>query len=206
MPEAIARLYLVTPPVFSLETFPPVLAGLLDSSDIACVRLALATRSEDDLARAADALRSVCHARDVALVVAEHFRLVTRLGLDGVHLGDGSRQVRAARKALEADSIVGAGAQASRHDGMTAGELGADYVAFGPLMPSSLGDGATAPLALFQWWSEMIEVPVVAEGGLTPDLAEELGRCADFIALGDELWSHPDGPGPALAAFTARLR
>ncbi|HIE71875.1 MAG TPA: hypothetical protein EYP98_17775, partial [Planctomycetes bacterium] len=55
-----------------------------------------------------------------------------RLGLDGVHLTDGSRSVRVARKELGPDAIVGAFCGTSRHDGMVAGEAGADYVALGP--------------------------------------------------------------------------
>ena len=97
------------------------------------------------------------------------------------------------RKALGADAIVGAFARASRHEGLTAGEIGADYVSFGPVGATGLGDGTTAPLELFEWWSEMIEVPVVAEGGLTPDLAAALAAVADFLALGDEIWTAPDG-------------
>ncbi len=196
-----ARLYLITPAMPTLAGFAETLARLLDRFEIACVRLDLATRSEEALARAADALRDVCHARDVPLVIADHFRLVGPFGLDGVHLGDGARQVRAARAALGAEAIVGAYAHASRHDGMMAGELGADYVSFGPLTQSSLGDGALAPFELFQWWSELIELPVVAEGGLTADLAADLARAADFLALGDEIWTHADGPEAALSAF-----
>lgn len=206
MPDGPARLYLVTPPVLAPGGFADTLKAMLDTGGIACVRLALATASEDEIARAADTLRAVCHACDVPLVVAEHFRLARRLGLDGVHLGDGARQVRAARKELGPDAIVGAAAHASRHDGMTAAEIGADYVSFGPVAPSILGDGALASRELFAWWSEMIEVPVVAEGGLTPDLAEDLSSLSDFLALGDELWSHPDGPEKALANFARHLR
>ena len=51
----------------------------------------------------------------------------------------------------------------------------------------------------------MIEVPVVAEGGLTPELAADLAGAADFLALGDELWTAPEGPKSALAALAARL-
>jgi thiamine-phosphate pyrophosphorylase len=200
-----SRLYLVTPAGASLATFPDLLAQLLDAFPVACVRLASAGHTEDALMRAADALRAVCHARDVPLLITDHFRLAARLGLDGVHLGDGARQVRAARGELGREAIVGAHARASRHDGMTAGEIGADYVSFGPLSASSLGDGTLAPLELFQWWSEVIEVPVVAEGGLTPDLAEDLAPFAEFLALGDELWSAPEGPAAALAEYQRRL-
>lgn len=200
-----AKLYLITPPVLALADFDRQLARLLDGFEIACVRLALATGSEEVLARAADTLRETCHARDVPLLIADHFRLVARLGLDGVHLSDGPRQLRAARSALGAEAIIGVYAHASRHEGMTAGEIGADYVSFGPLSSSSLGDGALAPFELFDWWSEMIELPVVAEGGLTPDLAGTLAGVADFVALGDELWSDPDGPDAALQRYVAQL-
>ena len=88
---------------------------------------------------------------------------------------------------------------------MTAAEIGADYVSFGPVGASGLGDGTVAPLDLFDWWSEMIEVPVVAEGGMTPDLAAALAPHVDFLALGDELWTHSEGPAAALAAIVQRL-
>jgi thiamine-phosphate pyrophosphorylase len=202
LPGGTARAYLITPAAPD-PGFPDRLAALLDGFDVACVRLAVAARSEEEVARAADALRPVAHARDVPLVVTDHFRLAARLGLDGVHLTD-HRQVREARKTL-GPGIVGAFARASRHDGMTAAEAGADYVSFGPVGASALGDGTTAPAELFAWWSEMIEVPVVAEGALTPDLAAEIGRTADFLALGDEIWMHPEGPEAALAAFLQRL-
>jgi thiamine-phosphate pyrophosphorylase len=198
-----ARLYLIAPPVFDLE-LPQRLAPLLDGFDVACVRLALAAGSEDDVARACDALRPVCHARDVPLVVADHHRLVERLGIDGVHLTDGARQVRAVRKALGADAIVGAYARTSRHDGMTAAEAGADYVAFGPAGASGLGDGSVAEPDLFAWWSEMIEVPCVAEGALTPDLVAALAPVADFIAIGAEIWAAAD-PAAALRSFVERM-
>jgi len=198
------QLYLVTPPLYD-DGLPDRVAALLDAFDIACLRLALATASEDAVADAADALRPVAHARDVPLVVSDHFRLAARLGLDGVHLSDGPRQVRAARDALGKEAIVGAFARASRHDGLTAAEIGADYVGFGPAGPTGLGDGSIVPLDLYEWWSEMIEIPVVAEGGITAEVAGTLAGAVDFLALGDELWSAPDGPAAALREIRARL-
>ena len=198
MTDDTARLYLITPASFGISDFTERLAAVLDAFEIACVRMALTTTSEDDLARASDALRAVCDPRDVPLVVNDHFRLVERLGLDGVHLTDGARQVRAARKLLGPDAIIGANARTSRHDGMSAGEIGADYVSFGPVSASTLGDGTLAPIDLFQWWSEMIEIPVVAEGGLTPEIARQLAGVTDFVAIGDEAWSHPQGEAAAL--------
>jgi thiamine-phosphate pyrophosphorylase len=198
------QIYLITPPAFELSDFTPRLAAVLDGAEIACLRLALASRDEERVTRAADSLRELAHARDVPLVIEAHLGLVVRHGLDGVHLPDGARSVRAARKELGADAIVGAYARASRHDGLNAGEAGADYVSFGPVGPSALGDGGLAPRALFEWWSEMVEVPVVAEGALTPELVAELAPVVDFLAVGEEIWSAED-PLSALRALTAAL-
>lgn len=198
------QIYIVTPPEFELSRFPGQLAEVLDSHDIACVRLTLTTRDEDRIARAADALREVTHARDVALVIDSHILMVERLGLDGVHLPDGARNVRKARKELGEDAIVGAFCGASRHDGMNAGEAGADYVSFGPLSGATLGDGTVAEREIFEWWSLMIELPVVAEGGLTPAIIRDLAPVTDFFAIGPEIWGAGD-PASELAALKSAM-
>ncbi len=197
------QIYLVTPPEFDLDTFPDRLAAVLDGAEIACLRLALATRDEDRVLRAADALRQTCHARDVAIVIERHVLLVERLGLDGVHLTDGARSLRKVRKDLP-DAIIGAHCGATRHEGITAAEHGADYVSFGPVGTTPLGDGTTADWELFQWWSEMIEVPVVAEGALTVELVEKFGPVTDFFALGEEIWT-AENPLKALNTLLAPL-
>lgn len=50
----------------------------------------------------------------------------------------------------------------------------------------------------------MIEVPVVAEGGLTPELVTALAPVSDFIALGEEIW-RSDDPLARLKDFLARF-
>ena len=194
------QIYLISPPELDLSRFPQELARVLDAHDIACFRLALAGQDEDRIARAADACRAICHERDVAIVLAEHIRMIERLGLDGVHL-TGARGIRDARAELGEDAIIGAFCGASRHDGMNAGEAGADYVALGPVGETTLGDGTRAERELFAWWSEMIEIPVVAEGALTPELVRSLYPVTDFFGIGAEIWSRED----PLAALNALL-
>lgn len=198
------QLYLVTPPEIELSRFPTELAKVLDAYDTACLRLSLATTDEDRIMRAADACREVAHARDVPIVIAEHALLVERLGLDGVHLGDGARRVRKTRDDLGADAIVGAYCAASRHDGMNAGEVGADYVSFGPAGATPLGDGTRAEQDLFAWWSQMIEVPVVAEGALDEDTIRTLAPVTDFFAIGEEIW-RTDDPSATLGRLLAAM-
>lgn len=198
------QLYLISPPELELVRFGDTLGRILDATEMACFRLALASGDEDQVARSADAMREICHARDVAIVIENHFRLVERLGLDGVHLKDAAHQLRDIRKELGADAIIGSHCGTSRHTGMIAGEAGADYVAFGPLAASALGDGSVAGYELFEWWSEMIEVPVVAEGGLNAELVETLAPVTDFFAIGAEIWAS-DAPLAALQALLARM-
>lgn len=195
------QIYLITPPDLDLAVFPDRLAAVLDSADVACIRLSLASHDEDRIARVADALRGIAHARDVALVIETHILMVERLGLDGVHLTDGARSIRKVRKDLGNDAIIGAFCGITRHDGISAAEAGADYVAFGPVGDTPLGDGSKAEAELFEWWSEMIEVPVVAEGSLTADLIAKLGPVTDFFGIGNEVWQGDD----AVAALRALL-
>ncbi|MEM6374995.1 MAG: thiamine phosphate synthase [Pseudomonadota bacterium] len=198
------RLYLITPSEFELARFPDQLAAVLDAHPVACLRLALSTHDEDTLCRAAETCRAITTPRDVALVIERHVVLAERLGLDGVHLTDAARSVRAARKSLGPDAIIGAFCHASRHDGMSAGEAGADYISFGPVGASSLGDGSRASHDLFAWWSEMIEVPVVAEGALDGTALDALADVTDFIALGEEIWHMPD-PEAALSELIKHI-
>ena len=198
------QIYLITPPQFDLSVFPPTLAGLLDAHAVACVRLSLAGSDEDTIARAGDALRGVAHARDVALVVADHVAFVGRLGLDGVHLTDGARSVRSVRGDLGGDAIIGTFCGASRHDGLNAAEAGADYVAFGPVRVTPLGHATPAMPDLFAWWSEVIEVPIVAEGAVDIDTARALAPVIDFLALGDEIWA-ADDPSARLGDYLAAI-
>ncbi|WP_372892864.1 thiamine phosphate synthase [Rhodosalinus sp.] len=203
--EERPQIYLVTPPEIELAAFAPRLEAVLDAHPVACLRLDLATRDAEVVARTADGLREIAHARDVPLVVAEHLALVERLGLDGVHLTDGARSVRKAREMLGAEAIVGAFCGASRHQGMSAGEAGADYIGFGPVAETGLGDGTVAGGDLFAWWSEMIELPVVAEGALDAARIAELTPVVDFFAVGEEIWSDPE-PATALGALMAAMR
>jgi thiamine-phosphate pyrophosphorylase len=84
---------------------------------------------------------------------------------------------------------------------MNAGEAGADYVAFGPIGATPLGDGSQVEFDLFEFWSEAIEVPVVAEGALTEALVAKYGPVTDFFGVGEEIWNADD----PLAAFKALL-
>ena len=204
--EAPARLYLVTPAQTAPEFLATPAERALATGLVACLRLDLGAAPEEAWRAAADRLRPVAHAQDVALVIAEHYRLVEPLGLDGVHLGSSRTPVREVRKALGRDRVVGVFAGASRHVGMTVAEAGADYVALGPVGEvGALGDGTRADDTLFRWWAEMIETPVVAEGGVTPGDAARLAQWADFVVPDVGVWDDPEGIEAALTRYAEAM-
>jgi len=200
------KIYLITPPQFELSSFANDLSGLLDVFEIACVRLRCASEAADDVGRTADKLREVCHAREVPLIVENHGKIAVTHGLDGVHLTDGARQIRYIREMLADEAIVGSYCENSRHNGLTAGEAGADYVSFGPMVETPLSTTEPADLDTFSWWSEVVEVPVVAEGAISLEMMEKLAPITDFIALGAEIFGATDAPVKALSAFVERIR
>jgi len=186
------QIYLITPPEFELSEFPTRLGQILDSHDVACVRMSMATSDESRLSRAGDLLRETCHAREVAIVMESHVLLAEKLGFDGVHLSDNNKGLRKLRENYGPDFILGAHCGTSRHDGLGAGEAGADYISFGPVGETLTGDGSRAEAELFKWWSEVVEVPVVAEGVLDEDLIRSLSPYTDFFGIGDEIWRQDD--------------
>lgn len=200
------RLYLITPPAFDPVSFAPLLAAALDAGDVACVQLRLKDAPEDAVRRACDALLPVTHARDVALLLNDSAGLAVATGCDGAHLGQSDGDHAAARKLL-GERTLGITCHASRHLAMEAGELGADYVAFGAFFPTATKDTQhRAETDLLDWWSEMMEIPSVAIGGITAANCAKLVRAgADFLAVVGAVWNHPEGPAAGVRAMNRAI-
>jgi thiamine-phosphate pyrophosphorylase len=105
------------------------------------------------------------------------------------------------------ERIVGVTCHDSRHLAIDAAEAGADYVAFGAFFPTATKDAATeASVDLLRWWSDVMTVPSVAIGGITPENCGPLVEAgADFLAVSAGVWQHPDGPAAAVAAFAREI-
>ena len=199
-------LYLVTPPALAPARFRDTLAAALDAGAVAAVQLRLKGWTEDDLLRAIDLLRPVAQERDVAFLLNDRPDLAARSGCDGAHVGQLDMAVADARRVLQ-DGMLGVTCHASRDLAMSAGEAGADYVAFGAFHPSATKDPpAMADPDILRWWSEMMEVPCVAIGGITAANCRPLVEAgADFIAVSAGVWGHPDGPAAAVRELCGRL-
>lgn len=203
--DAPCRLYLITPPALPAG-FPDLLAAALDAGDVASLQLRLKDAPEDDIKRAVETLLPIAQAREVAFLLNDDARLAAATGCDGAHLGQADGDHAGARKLL-AGKILGITCHASRHLAMEAGELGADYVAFGAFFPTSTKETThQADAEILEWWSEMMEVPAVAIGGITPVNCGSLVRAgADFLAVVGAVWNHPEGPGAGVRAMNAAI-
>ncbi len=200
------RLYLVTPSVLDPAAFADLLAAALDAGDVAAVQLRLKDIEETALRRAIDVLRPVVQARDVAFLLNDRPDLAVAHGCDGAHVGQTDTPAGVARKIL-GERMLGVTCHNSRDLAMTAGDDGADYVAFGAFFPTTSKDASTwAEPEILAWWHELMEPPCVAIGGITADNCAPLVRAgADFLAVIGAVWNHPDGPAAGVRAMNAAI-
>lgn len=203
----MTRLYLITPPAFEPAAFADRLAAALDAGDVACVQLRLKPADDDAIRRAADALRPIAQQRGVAFLMNDRPDLALATGCDGVHVGQEDASYAEARRVLGLGRIVGVTCHASRHLAINAAEAGADYVAFGAFFPSASKEAKhRAELEIIRWWSELMTVPCVAIGGITPEnCAPLVAAGADFLAVISAVWDHPHGPAAAVKAFARAI-
>jgi thiamine-phosphate pyrophosphorylase len=155
-------------------------------------------------------IRTIQNANAAAMILSDA-TLAREAGADGVHLPpskSAEEAYAAARDVAGSRAIVGADAGRSRHDAMTLGELGADYIGFG--IPARVEDRDTArerQLNLIAWWSEIFEVPCVAFDVETPEHASRLiAAGADFIAVRLPETLEPANVKAHLKPFLAALR
>ena len=195
------RLYLITPPVLPAD-FADRLAAALDAGDVACLQLRLKDAPADTIRRAIEQLMPIAQARDVAFILNDDAILAAEMGCDGAHLGQEDGDHAGARMLL-AGKILGITCHGSRHLAMSAGEMGADYVAFGAFFPTATKEAKhRAELDLLEWWADVFTVPAVAIGGITAANCAPLVRAgADFLAVVGAVWNHPAGPAEGVRAM-----
>jgi thiamine-phosphate pyrophosphorylase len=198
------RLYLITPQLGDTASFARDIGAALEAGDIAAVLLRLEPADERTLVDRAKAIAAVAQRRDIALILDGHSQIVARAGADGAHL-TGIEALTAALATLKPDRIAGAGGLRSRHDAMLAGEASADYVMFGE--PDG-GGGRPSSDAIedrLVWWSELFEAPCVGYAANLDEVGPLAQAGADFVALGDWIWTQSQGSAAVVAEAASRL-
>jgi thiamine-phosphate pyrophosphorylase len=199
------RLYLATPVVDDPSALAAGLPGLLAGADIAAVLVRLGETDPRGMIARIKALAPAIQNAGAALLLDGHAELVARSGADGAHLC-GVAELEEALPSLKPDRIAGVGGLPTRHDAMTAAELGADYVLFGE--PDALGR-RPSPEAIaerLEWWAELFEPPCVGYAASREEAYEFALAGADFVLVGACVWADPRGAATALADIGEAIR
>jgi len=198
------RLYLVSPPT-DAPVLAANLAAALDAADVAAVLARMPAAGVAALVDCVRAIAPVVQDRGVALLIDGHPQSVAPAGADGAHVA-GIAALDAALPILKPGHIAGCGGLATRHDAMTAGERGVDYVMFGEPDADGRRPRFGAVLDRVSWWAEVFEVPCVGWAASFDEAAALAAAGADFVAIGDAVWTHAGGAGRGTAAAAARLK
>lgn len=118
----------------------------------------------------AAALKKICDARGIPLIVNDDVELAAAVAAAGVHLGRSDAALEDARSMLGGRAIIGISCYDDWQRAQDAAGAGADYVAFGRFYPSrTKPDAVTAQTRLLRDARHSLDLPVVAIGGITPD-------------------------------------
>lgn len=161
------RLYAVTDRTWLHgRTLPEVVEEALRGG-VTMVQLREKNLPEEEMIREAKDLVSICHARNVPLVIDDSVPVCLASGADGVHVGQSDMAVARARELLGPDRIVGATAH-NVEEAVRAQRDGADYLGSGAAFGSSTKKDASAiDRARYREITGSVSIPVCAIGGIT---------------------------------------
>jgi thiamine-phosphate pyrophosphorylase len=144
-------------------------------------------KSSDKIRRREEvqALRGLCHAYHVPLIINDDVELAHSSGADGVHLGCNDQMISDARRLLGLTAVIGASCYNSLERAVAMEEAGADYVALGAFFNSlTKPDAVTADIQLLREVKARLHIPVVAIGGIGPIEGASLVEAgADMLAV-----------------------
>jgi thiamine-phosphate pyrophosphorylase len=204
-PRPVPRLYLATQDVDDPASLVASLPGLLTGADVAAVLVRLKPTDPRSMISRVKTLAPAIQDRGAALLLDGHVDLVARAGADGAHL-TGIDALQEALPTLKPDRIAGVGGLTTRHDSMTAGERGADYVLFGEPDASGRRPSVEAIAERLQWWAELFEPPCVGFAASREEAYEFAAAGADFVLVGDFIWADPRGAAAALTEVEQAIR
>ena len=138
---------------------------------------------------------AVCAAEGAELVVNDHWDLAIELGATYVHLGqtdlDGADLSAIRQRGIRLGISTHSGDELER-----ALTTDPDYVALGPIYPTTLKQMPWAPQGLdriAEWKNLIGNRPLVAIGGITLERVSMcLGAGADSVAVVSDILGHPD--------------
>ena len=150
----------------------------------------------------------LCREKNVLLIVNDRVDIALAIGADGVHLGQLDLPPTAARKLLGETAIIGFSTHTVEQV-RTAIKFPINYVAFGPVFPTStkFDPDAVVGLEMLKQVRELAgDIPLVAIGGISRDNAKSvLASGADSVAVIGALLSDPTQIESRFREFSDRI-
>ena len=133
----------------------------------------------------AQALNQICKKHNIPLLINDDVILAQQVGADGVHIGKDDIEPKTARAILGNDAIIGVSCYNQLTLAQQAEKAGATYVAYGSFFSSNTKPQAVScNVDLLDKARKMVNCPLVAIGGITPDNGAELIKAgADCLAV-----------------------
>jgi thiamine-phosphate pyrophosphorylase len=139
----------------------------------------------------AQRLRDIC--REALLLINDRIDVAMAVGADGVHLGQSDMPIRAARKLLGPEKIIGITAH-NLAEALEAERLGADYLGLSPIFKTKTKPDAGKPagIAFIEEVRSRVDIPLIAIGGINLANAPEVvkagadGLCAISAVVAKE--------------------
>ena len=130
----------------------------------------------------------------VLFIINDRVDIAIACQADGVHIGQEDMPLKIARQILGEDKIIGVSTH-SIEQAQEAQKEGADYIAIGPIFSTSSKPNVGPPKGpqIISQIKEMIEIPVVAIGGINLDnMDKTLEAGADGIAVINAVFQEAD--------------
>lgn len=158
-----------------------------------------------EMINTASLMKQVCEEAGVTFIVNDRIDVALAVDADGVHLGQEDFPIPQARELLGDDRIIG-GSAATIEEAKLCLTLGADYVGFGPVFPTTSKDdaGPVSGIAVLRKVVDEIPLPIIGIGGITEENTQDVrGAGAYGIAVISAVCCQVDPEGAARALYRA---
>ena len=135
--------------------------------------------STKELYETAYELRRLTSRYGAKLLINDRVDVALAVDADGVHIGGSSLPIYKVRKLLGEKKLIGVSCH-NQVQAITAQEMGADFVTFGPVYftASKAAYGDPVGLELLETVTHMLQIPVFALGGISTK------NCAEAVSCG----------------------
>ncbi|RWX79037.1 thiamine phosphate synthase [Neorhizobium lilium] len=203
--EDRCRLVLVVPEEDDAQALAQKLEAALSGGDVASVIVPQYASDEQVFQKRAELLLPIIQDAGAAGMIAGDSRIAGRVKADGLHVEVVAELVETMEK-FTPKLIVGAGGASDRHRALEIGEARPDYIFFGKLDGDIKPEAHPKSLALAEWWASMVEIPCVVMGGTDGASVIPVSETgAEFVALREAVFSHPQGPADAVREINSLL-